>query len=368
MFIGNIPYDAQEDDLRNIFSRVGAVDSLRLVYDKDTKQPKGYGFCDYSDPDTAMSAVRNLNDAECNGRRLRIDLADNALRSRELPPKLAAPALPLSLPAPEPQPRPALPPSVVPLAGSPQLALPMPAGVLPIRPLGPPSPPAGVVDPLTDGVGAGATSPEAIIGAVSACTEIAQMVAAMPQAQLQLCLGAMQQLALETPENARAFLQENPQLCYALLHAQFVLGLTLDPLPPPTDEEIQQLRAEAARRPTVAPLVAPMTGVVVPPALPGMPGGPPRAVLVAPVLPQLRTIVPGLPGASVPPHLLAGTPAVIRPLGFQVVPPVVSTGGAFSGPAGLGLLRPPVAAPRLPMMPGLTPKPSMPPARPLGMG
>merc|ERR550532_2804555 len=83
VFIGNIPYDAQEDDLRNIFNRVGAVESLRLVYDKDTKQPKGYGFCDYSDPDTAMSAVRNLNEVECNGRRLRIDLADNALRSRE---------------------------------------------------------------------------------------------------------------------------------------------------------------------------------------------------------------------------------------------------------------------------------------------
>merc|ERR1719245_361168 len=99
VFIGNIPYDAQVDDLKNIFSRVGSVESLRLVYDKDTKQPKGYGFCDYSDADTALSAIRNLNDVECNGRRLRIDLADNALRSRELGPKAASP---VSLPLPTP--------------------------------------------------------------------------------------------------------------------------------------------------------------------------------------------------------------------------------------------------------------------------
>eukprot|EP00406_Dinophysis_acuminata_P055919 CAMPEP_0179297712 /NCGR_PEP_ID=MMETSP0797-20121207/45611_1 /TAXON_ID=47934 /ORGANISM="Dinophysis acuminata, Strain DAEP01" /LENGTH=117 /DNA_ID=CAMNT_0021007061 /DNA_START=44 /DNA_END=393 /DNA_ORIENTATION=- len=109
VFIGNIPYDAQEDDLKSIFSRVGSVDSLRLVYDKDTKQPKGYGFCDYSDADTALSAIRNLNDVEYSGRRLRIDLADNALRARELGgPKAAAP-LPAPS-APDPQVRPALPP------------------------------------------------------------------------------------------------------------------------------------------------------------------------------------------------------------------------------------------------------------------
>ncbi|CAK0833374.1 unnamed protein product, partial [Prorocentrum cordatum] len=60
-------------------------------------------------------------------------------------------------------------------------------------------------------------SPEAVIAAVSAHTEIAQAMAAMPPAQLQLCLGNMQRLAQESPEGARALLQDNPQLCYALL-------------------------------------------------------------------------------------------------------------------------------------------------------
>merc|ERR1712048_667424 len=98
----------------------------------------------------------------------------------------------------------------------------------------------------------------------------------MPQAQLQLILGTMQRLAVEAPENARALLQDNPQLCYALLHAQLILGLTLEPSLPPTNEEMQSLRAEAARRPTLATLVTPGAGVVVPPQARGMVGGPPR--------------------------------------------------------------------------------------------
>jgi len=76
IFVGNIAYGTSEDELKEIFGRVGAIASLRLVYDKDTKQPKGYGFCDYQDPDSAVRAVKELSDAECNGRRLRIDLAD----------------------------------------------------------------------------------------------------------------------------------------------------------------------------------------------------------------------------------------------------------------------------------------------------
>merc|ERR1711972_706303 len=100
----------------------------------------------------------------------------------------------------------------------------------------------------------------------------------MPQAQLQLCLGAMQRLAVEAPENARALLQENPQLCYALLHAQLLLGLTLEPSQPPASEEIDQLRAEAAQRPAMISPVAPGIGVLVPPNPPGLPGGPPRPV------------------------------------------------------------------------------------------
>ena len=52
--------------------------SCRLIYDPATGKPRGFGFCEYEDSETAMSAVRNLAGRELNGRPLRIDSACNA--------------------------------------------------------------------------------------------------------------------------------------------------------------------------------------------------------------------------------------------------------------------------------------------------
>ncbi len=60
-FVGNIPYDATEEQLKVVFSSVGPVLSFKLVFDRDSGKPKGYGFCEYMDPETASSAMRNLN-------------------------------------------------------------------------------------------------------------------------------------------------------------------------------------------------------------------------------------------------------------------------------------------------------------------
>lgn len=76
MFVGNIPYDVTETQLTSIFEEVGPVIGFRLVFDKDTGKPKGFGFCTFQDAVTAASAVRNLNGREVNGRALRIDYAD----------------------------------------------------------------------------------------------------------------------------------------------------------------------------------------------------------------------------------------------------------------------------------------------------
>jgi cleavage stimulation factor subunit 2 len=47
IFVGNIPYDKTETQLIDIFSEAGNVLSFRLVFDRDTGKPKGYGFCTY---------------------------------------------------------------------------------------------------------------------------------------------------------------------------------------------------------------------------------------------------------------------------------------------------------------------------------
>ncbi|CAE7248269.1 PFA3 [Symbiodinium sp. KB8] len=240
VFVGNIPYDATEDDVRGHLSQGGKVESFRMVFDKETLQPKGYGFCDFADPDTAITAIKILSEKECNGRLLRLDLADND-QSRGAPARAAA------------------------KAGSGTLALVGPEA--PSRPRQPQAPPApiktsgttagsGVVTPSTvDPAAAAAAALEdpnvpadTIMASVAAHTDIVQTVASMPQAHLQLCLGTMQELAKAAPERARAVLLEHPQLSHALLHAQFLLGLSLDQTMPPDLTETAELRAEAVQR------------------------------------------------------------------------------------------------------------------------
>ena len=50
---------------------------FRIVYDRETGNPKGYGFAEYLDTEMAQTAIRNLNGREFNGRVLRVDKASS---------------------------------------------------------------------------------------------------------------------------------------------------------------------------------------------------------------------------------------------------------------------------------------------------
>ncbi|CDW53850.1 cleavage stimulation factor subunit 2 [Trichuris trichiura] len=90
--VGNIPYDATEAQLSEIFSRAGQVLSFRyvfclnaiLMYDRETGRSKGYGFCEFCDKETAASALRNMKNLEFNGRGLRIDAASGERTKEEI--------------------------------------------------------------------------------------------------------------------------------------------------------------------------------------------------------------------------------------------------------------------------------------------
>lgn len=77
IFVGNIPYNATEGQVKALCEEVGPVVSFRIVTDKDTGKPMGFGFCEYRDESTAFSALRNLQDCELNGRRLKVNFAAN---------------------------------------------------------------------------------------------------------------------------------------------------------------------------------------------------------------------------------------------------------------------------------------------------
>lgn len=75
VYIGNMSYDTQEDDLRALFSTYGEVESVNIITDRYTGQSKGFGFVEMSNAEQAQSAIAGLNSKEVNGRLLRVNLA-----------------------------------------------------------------------------------------------------------------------------------------------------------------------------------------------------------------------------------------------------------------------------------------------------
>ncbi|KAF8368665.1 hypothetical protein PRIPAC_86494, partial [Pristionchus pacificus] len=68
--VGNIPYQTSENDLGNFFSQAGHVTNVRLVIDRETGRPKGFGFCEFADEQSAQNAISQFNGSDFNGRSL----------------------------------------------------------------------------------------------------------------------------------------------------------------------------------------------------------------------------------------------------------------------------------------------------------
>ncbi|XP_010901643.3 cleavage stimulation factor subunit 2 isoform X2 [Esox lucius] len=167
VFVGNIPYEATEEQLKDIFSEVGLVVSFRLVYDRETGKPKGYGFCEYQDQETALSAMRNLNGREFSGRALRVDNAASEKNKEELK----------SLGT-----------------GAPIIESPYGDNIMPDE------------------------APESI----------SRAVASLPPEQMFELMKQMKLCVQNSPQEARNMLLQNPQLAFALLQAQVVMRI-VDP-------------------------------------------------------------------------------------------------------------------------------------------
>lgn len=68
LFVGNIPYATTEQELRELFAGSGAVKSVRIITDFDTRRSKGYGFVEMGTPEEAEKAIRELNGRNLTGR------------------------------------------------------------------------------------------------------------------------------------------------------------------------------------------------------------------------------------------------------------------------------------------------------------
>lgn len=85
IYVGNLPFSATEDEVRNLFSAYGAVHTVKLISDRDTGRPRGFGFVGMNDGD-AEAAISSINGMEMGGRTLRVNEAREkpALRQRRV--------------------------------------------------------------------------------------------------------------------------------------------------------------------------------------------------------------------------------------------------------------------------------------------
>lgn len=75
IYVGNLPYDVSEENLRRAFERFGNVSSVRVISDQSTGQAKGFAFVTMPRMEDAEEAIANLNNQDMNGRRIAVNEA-----------------------------------------------------------------------------------------------------------------------------------------------------------------------------------------------------------------------------------------------------------------------------------------------------
>ena len=75
IYVGNLPFDATEADLRGLFADYGDITSVALITDRETGRSRGFGFVELADDTLAGKAIGNLDGQDWNGRRLTVNKA-----------------------------------------------------------------------------------------------------------------------------------------------------------------------------------------------------------------------------------------------------------------------------------------------------
>ncbi|KAF8977323.1 hypothetical protein BGZ46_007477 [Entomortierella lignicola] len=226
VFVGNIPYEQTEEQLIEIFSEVGPVVSFRLVFERETGKPRGYGFCEFQDERTAASAVRNLNGREIGNRSLKVDYAETDparnggrdLEDGSFMRNIGPGSGPTGPPPPLLQQQ-QQPPPFMPLQGGPPRLDPRiannPSAAPPTNRPPMQQPPMGGAPPLAPPMAPGPSSADTISAVLATMT---------PQNVFDL-ISSMKVLGATEPDRAKAVLNENPQLSYALFQALLMMNL-----------------------------------------------------------------------------------------------------------------------------------------------
>ena len=80
LYVGNLPFSATEDELRELFGRHGSVDSVKVIMDRETGRPRGFAFVEMSESSAASDAIRALDGTQLGGRALKVNEAQDKPR------------------------------------------------------------------------------------------------------------------------------------------------------------------------------------------------------------------------------------------------------------------------------------------------
>jgi RNA recognition motif-containing protein len=75
LYVGNLAYNTTEDGLRNHFSAFGSVVSVKIIFDRDSGNSKGFGFIEMSTDEEGDSAIAGTNGKDYDGRLIRVNEA-----------------------------------------------------------------------------------------------------------------------------------------------------------------------------------------------------------------------------------------------------------------------------------------------------
>ena len=83
IFVGNMPYAMTKEDLSKLFSTVGTVNSASVIFDRETRRSRGFGFVEMSTDEETKEAIEAFHEAEVGGRKLIVSEA----REKKVEPK-----------------------------------------------------------------------------------------------------------------------------------------------------------------------------------------------------------------------------------------------------------------------------------------
>ncbi len=75
IYVGNLPYNLTDDELRAAFSEFGEVSSVSIIMDRMSGQSKGFGFVEMPEDTEADEAIKALNESALNGRNIKVNQA-----------------------------------------------------------------------------------------------------------------------------------------------------------------------------------------------------------------------------------------------------------------------------------------------------